>query len=79
MNDTIYTHSEAADIVELFEDVLEQNNVTIPSPEDYERGEDSGRLYGSTYYHLLETVEARLVEIANKVRNGAQVVEDVFP
>ena len=79
MNDTVYTHSEAAVIVELFEDVLEQHDVTIPSPEDYERGDDSGRLYGSTYYHLLDAVESVLIEMAARVKKGAEVVEDVFP
>lgn len=78
-NDTIYTRSEAADIVELFEDMLEQHDVTIPSPDDYERGNDSGPLYGSTYYSLLEAVEERLVEIASRARYGAKIVVDVFP
>ena len=77
--DKVYTHSEAAVIVELFEDVLELHGVTIPSPEDYERGEGDGRLYGSTYYGLMEAVEATLIEMATRVKKGAEVIEDVFP
>lgn len=34
---TIYTHDEAALIIEKFEDVLSQYDIHIPSPEDDER------------------------------------------
>lgn len=76
----IYTHDEAAQIVEMFEDVLEAYDITVPSPEDDEKGDENGaRLYGSTYYRLLDAVESVLIELAARVKNGAEVVEDVFP
>ena len=46
----IFTHDEAMQILELFEDVLEEHDITIPSPEDDDREEDNtARLYGSVY------------------------------
>lgn len=60
----IYTRDEAAVIVEMFEDVLERYNITVPSDEDDERDPDNtARLYGSTYYELLDAVEYRLVRM----------------
>ena len=67
----VYAHAEAADIIEVFEDV--------PSAEDDERGSDSGCLYGSTYDGLLDAVETILIEMASRVKNGAEIIEDVFP
>lgn len=77
--DKVYTHSEAADIIELFEDVLDRHGMTIPPSEDDERGDDSGCLYGSTYDGLLDAVEAILIEMATRVKKGDEVIEDVFP
>lgn len=54
----IYTRDEAAKIVEMFEDILVENDISIPSPEDDERDpEDKLGLYGSTYSDLLDGVE----------------------
>ena len=42
MNDNaIYTHDEAARIVELFEDVLDEYGIKVPSPEDGAREPDT--------------------------------------
>lgn len=55
---TIYTRNEAADIVEIFEDVLSEHDIEVPSDEDDERDEDDMvGLYGSTYYGLLDEIE----------------------
>ena len=63
----IYTRDEAARIVALFEDLLIKNEISVPSPEDYERDpEDDLGLYGSTYYDLLDEVEDILREIILK-------------
>ena len=62
--DPIYTRDEAADIVEMFEMILFDNDVSIPSPEDDERDPDDRLgLYGSVYYDLLDAVEDRLLSI----------------
>lgn len=74
-----YTHDEAANIVELFEDILAENNVHIPSPEDDEREPDNMiGLYGSVYSNLLDSVEEHLIETINAVLNGNEVVPFKF-
>ena len=65
----IYTRDEAADIVDMFEEILFDNNISIPSPEDDERDpDDMLGLYGSVYYDLLDAVESRLLRII--IRRG---------
>ena len=76
---TVYTHDEAADIVGAFEDLLLENEIKIPSPEDDEREpDDQFGLYGSTYDELITYVESALVEIIGRIKDGASVIEDVF-
>lgn len=72
----IYIHEEAANIVELFEETLEEHDVTLPSPEDDERDEEENpvRLYGSTFYKLLDSVEAVLIDILNRKKAGEEIV-----
>ena len=40
MDDKIYTHNEAAEIVDLFEDVLDRYGIRVPFPEDDDCEED---------------------------------------
>ena len=55
---TIYTHDEAALIIERFENILSQYGIHVPSPEDDDRDEDDMvGLYGSTYGNLLDDTE----------------------
>lgn len=72
----IYIHEEAANIVELFEETLEEHDVTLPSPEDDERDEEENpvRLYGSTFYKLLDSVETVLIDILNRKKAGEEIV-----
>ena len=71
MKNTIYTHDEASQIIELFEEVLYQNNIKVPSPEDDEREEDNcAALYGSTYSDLLDDIEYILIEMLNKAKDS---------
>ncbi len=73
---TIYTRNEAADIVEMFEDVLSEHDIEVPSDEDDERDEDDMvGLYGSTYYDLLDEVEST---IASVFLNGEYATADAF-
>ena len=58
----IYTHDEAARIIDMFEEVLSKYDIHVPSPEDDEREEDNMvGLYGSTYGDLLDKVEGHLI------------------
>ena len=77
--DEIYTHDEAMLIVEAFEDLLEKNDITIPSPEDDEKDPDNkARLYGSTYSDLLDDVETMIKGILSRHKPDTKVIEDVF-
>lgn len=75
----IYSHDEAALIVEEFETVLEKYGVKIPSPEDDEREEDNeATLYGSTYSDLLDSVENMLIDLLERHAEGTGVVKYTF-
>ena len=75
----VLTHKEAADIVELFENLLVKNNIKIPSPEDEEREPDNdAALYGTVYDELLSSVENILINISERVSKGAKVIPDTF-
>ena len=65
----IYTRDEAARIVEMFEDILVENGISVPSPEDDDRDPDDNLgLYGSVYSDLLDGVENILIGII--IRRG---------
>lgn len=79
MEGKIYTHDEAMLIVEMFEDVLNTYDISVPSPEDDEREPDNMiGLYGSTYSDLLDSVEDRLIEILNKHGQNCKIVQGEF-
>lgn len=75
----IYTHDEAASIIELFEGVLDQYNIKIPSPEDDQREPDNeAKLYGTTYFDLLENVEKQIINLLQTHKPDTEVVEYEF-
>lgn len=79
MEKIIYTHDEAARIIELFEDILSEHDIHVPSPEDYEREPDNMiGLYGSTYSSLLDDTEDLIIDIITRTQKGFDVVEDEF-
>lgn len=74
----VYTHNEAADIIDFFEDILCANEIKVPSPEDDERDpEDQYGLYGSTYGDLLDIIEDRLIDIIERAKT-ARIVSYEF-
>lgn len=76
---TIYTHDEAARILEMFEDVLSAFDISVPSPEDDEREPDNMiGLYGSTYSNLLDDVEGHIIDLLKKHTSGTRIVENEF-
>lgn len=75
----IYTHDEAAIILEMFERVLDRFDITVPSPEDDDREADNkARLYGSVYADLLFEVEDSLINMLRNHTDATTVIEDVF-
>ena len=78
-SETIYTHDEAANILELFENVLDRYSIKVPSPEDDERETDNGaKLYGSVYSELLDDVENTLNGLLKRHSPNAQVIYGIF-
>lgn len=80
MTNAIYTHNISADIVELFDALLDNFNITIPSPEDKEKDPDNcARLYGSVYYDLLDSVEYIIIDAVEKARNtNGRIIKGEF-
>ena len=79
MSKKIYTRSEAAYIVEMFEEVLSDYNIHVPSPEDDEREEDNMvGLYGSTYYGLLDSVEEAIIGLLEEKQVNTEVITEEF-
>ena len=71
----VYILNETADILDMFDDVLADNGIKVPSPEDDDREEDNeAALYGSVYWTLFERLENMLIDIAEKVKAGEEVV-----
>lgn len=62
----------AGDIVELFEDLLERNDITIPD-DDREGDDGEARLYGVTYGDLLEDTISILQDMIYEI--GVMVFE----
>ena len=78
-DDTIYTHDEAARIIDIFEEILEEHDIKIPSPEDDEREEDNmAGLYGSTYGEVLDKIEERIICILAKHSQETKICSYVF-
>jgi len=76
---TIFTRDEAANIVEKFEEVLIENNICVPSPEDDEREpDDMIGLYGTVYFGLVDYVESKIKDILERYKNGEDVVTEMF-
>lgn len=75
----IYTHDEACIIAEYFEQLLSDNGITLPSPEDEEKDPDNeAALYGSTYSKLLDFIEDRLLYILERHEAGTEVIAGEF-
>lgn len=75
----IYTHDDAARLLEMFEDVLSRYGISVPSDEDDERGEDNMiGLYGSTYSDLLDEVEFHIIELLKRHNSNTEIVKYEF-
>lgn len=71
----LFTKEVANDIVNIFEDLLDENDISIP---DRFREEDDGeaRIYGETWDNLMEKVECVIIELAENFGNdGMPYVE----
>lgn len=79
MKKEIYTHNEAAMLIEILEDRLIAADIYVPSPEDDERDpDDMVGLYGTTYGDLLEDVENVVIEFTIKTSEGKDLSVDGY-
>ena len=67
----------SVEIMELFEDLLDKHNITIPD-EDRTGDESEARLYGCTYYDLEEEVVSILNELVTNVKKLPDAEIDVY-
>ena len=67
----------SVEIVELFEELLEKHNITIPD-DDRTGDESEARLYGCTYYDLEENIVSIINELVHKVKQQPDVEIDVY-
>lgn len=58
----IYTQEVATDIINAFEDLLDEHNISIPD-EDRKGDEGEARIYGITFAELLGKVECMVIEL----------------
>lgn len=75
----LYTHNLAAAIVDDFENVLDENNITIP--DNSRTGEkDEARIFGETYDKLLYTIEIRMIALLSAYADESKykIVSEVF-
>ena len=74
---TIKLREYSVDICELFEDLLEENDITIP--DDERKGEpDEARLYGTTYADLEYNVLNILNELINDILKHPEANIDII-
>ena len=67
MNDTIKVRHTAVAICELFEELLDKHDITIPD-EDRTGSEGEARLYGCTYFDLELAVTDILRSLVEEVK-----------
>lgn len=67
----------SVEIVELFEELLDKHNITIPD-EDRTGDESEARLYGTTYYDLEEEVVSILSRLVLRVKKLPDEEIDVY-
>lgn len=72
----IYLRQYSAAIIELFEKVLDENNITIPSEEDDQKEPDNNaRLYGMVYAELEDAVTGILSDFGEAITTSFGDVE----
>ena len=67
----------SVEIMELFEDLLDKHNITIPD-EDRTGNESEARLYGCTYYDLEEDVVSILNQLVVNVKKLPNAEIDIY-
>ena len=58
----IYTKEVATEIIDTFENLLDEHNITIPD-EDRTGDDGEARIYGMTFAKLLDKVECLVIDL----------------
>lgn len=75
----IYTYDEAERIIEVFDDILCQYNIFVPSPEDTDEFNNKVvGFHGSIYKDLLNKVEENLVDVLKRHKTDTDVIINQF-
>ena len=69
----VYTREVAKDIINTFEDLLDEHNISIPD-EDREGDEGEARIYGMSFDRLLNKIECMVIELLDTT--GVEYKED---
>ena len=68
MNDEIKVKQYSAEICDLFEELLDMNDITIPD-NDRTGDESEARIYGETWSELIDQTTDILCSLINKVKD----------
>ena len=75
---TVRARQYAQSICELFEEILERNDITIPDP-DINSYDEAARIYGETYFNLEDGITNIITEIVNRVKkHDIEVISDTY-
>ncbi len=72
----LHIRAVAVKICDLFEDLLDEHDITIPS-EDREGTEDEARIFGDVYYGLEGDIEEVLVALCEEIKAAPDIVINV--
>lgn len=78
---TVRARQYAQSICELFEDILEKHDITIPDPDLDSKGEDeeAARIYGETYFNLEDDITDMITNMVNRIkREDVEVISDTY-
>lgn len=81
MTNKLYTRPFAAEIVYLFEKLLDEHGIIIPSPEDSDGRFDYvnfAPIYGTTYSDLADEIERILVNMLRHYDTETEIISFVY-
>ena len=78
---TVRARQYAQSICEMFEEILEKHDITVPDPnrDSQGEGEEAARIYGETYFNLEDDITNMITDIINRVkRDEIKVISDTY-
>ena len=77
---SVNLHKAAAIITDIFENILDANNIQIPDEDRNDEDENQACLYGMTYDRILTEVEDELKRLATTIKDNPDIdiITDVF-